>query len=71
MLQKIIKGYVNAQKAKNGSLPIEEVRTAKARIAICNACSSLNKLNMKCTDCGCPVNKKAYSPKSKCPKGKW
>ena len=75
MLHKIIQGYVNADKAKKGKLPSEEMQAAKARFAICYACNILDKSTMKCDKskggCGCNVTKKVYCKSCKCPKGKW
>ena len=62
-------------RAKN---PTEEEKLlAEKRLAICATCSFAGKPIFKvkpiCMACGCPLDKKAYSPRSPnaCPKGFW
>ena len=56
----------------------EQQQVAEQRIAICDACEhkEFKKLirSYACGACGCPLNKKVYSPKPgniACPKAKW
>lgn len=44
-----------------------------ARLAVCNACPSLNQQTRACTEkkCGCYVDKKAGWESERCPLGKW
>ena len=55
----------------------EQQATADARLSVCNDCpmKAFKKLTHMyvCDACGCPLNKKVYSPKGKsaCPLGKW
>ena len=54
----------------------EQQQKADQRIEVCNECS-FRKYNdvgdfYYCSDCGCPLKGKIYSPVEKsCPKGKW
>jgi hypothetical protein len=63
---------------KRAANPTEEQqRTAEQRISICDGCEHKEFRKMTrsfvCDACGCPLNKKVYSPKGPeaCPKGKW
>ena len=54
----------------------EQKATADERLAICEACpeAKVNQLNIHYFGaCGCPLNKKIFSPKgpSACPQQKW
>lgn len=55
----------------------EQQETADARLSICNGCEHKEFRNLLrmyvCGACGCPLNKKVYSPKGPgaCPKNKW
>lgn len=58
--------------------PTEEQReTAELRAKICDGCEYKKFMSIartwKCGACGCPINKKIYSPKgpAACPKNKW
>lgn len=47
-----------------------EVRAA--RLAICEACPSLQRQPIKrCGECGCPIASKTRFKQSSCPLGKW
>lgn len=55
----------------------EQQRRADARIAVCDACPLKQYQRLvhmwMCGACGCPLNKKVYSPRGAeaCPKGNW
>lgn len=56
----------------------EQQLVADARLAICNTCEHKHFRHLVqmyvCDACGCPLNKKVYSPKpgaEACPKKKW
>jgi hypothetical protein len=71
----IIKGYVNSEKAKMGSLSESKQNRAQARLEICKSCPILDKATMTCDKskggCGCKMLRKVYCMTCKCPKGKW
>lgn len=55
----------------------EQQAVAEARLAVCDTCEfkefkALIRMYV-CGACGCPLNKKIYSPKGPkaCPTGKW
>jgi hypothetical protein len=41
------------------------------RIEICNACPSIIHETFKCSECGCPMAKKAKRQTATCPLNKW
>lgn len=41
------------------------------RIEICNACPSIIHETFKCSECGCPMAKKAKRQTAVCPLNKW
>ena len=43
----------------------------RRRMAICRACSSFDASCEKCTECGCPMQRKIKFKYSECPRGKW
>ena len=55
----------------------EQAAVADSRLAVCNSCEFKAFVELtrhyKCDACGCPLNKKVFSPKGPeaCPKGKW
>lgn len=55
----------------------EQQQVAEQRIQICNGCEHKQFRQMTrmyvCDACGCPLNKKVYSPRGPeaCPKAKW
>lgn len=55
----------------------EQQAIADARLAICDTCEFKEFVKLtrfyKCNACGCPINKKVFSPSGAdaCPKGKW
>jgi len=64
----------------NAAFPTEEhKKKAEERARICASCESIKKVVLPvanvtvsyCGECGCPINKKTYSPKKSCPKKKW
>jgi hypothetical protein len=63
---------------KRAAAPTEtQSRVADARLEICNDCEWKEYKKMihmySCGACGCPLNKKVFSPKGPeaCPKNKW
>ena len=63
---------------KRAANPTDEQQLiAEHRLSICNECEhkTFSKLSRSfiCGACGCPLNKKVYSPKGPeaCPKMKW
>ena len=63
---------------KRAANPTEEQQhAAEHRLSICDGCEHKEFRKMTrsfvCDACGCPLNKKVYSPKGPdaCPKGKW
>lgn len=59
--------------AKNPSE--SELKLAEERLKICNGCDKLVEgtfVEFKCSECGCPISKKIFSPKyDACPLHKW
>ena len=53
----------------------EQSELAKKRLEVCIKCEYLTKVpvvDMVCGECGCPMNKKIFSPvKGSCRIGKW
>ena len=51
----------------------EHAEMATERVNTCLDCEFLGKgvLYNKCGQCGCPIQAKVFSPKSKCPENKW
>ena len=63
---------------KRAARPTEQQQhVAEQRLSICNDCEHKNFRHLAhmyvCDACGCPLNKKVYSPKGPgaCPKNKW
>lgn len=56
--------------AKSGFKTVDEEEYNR-RLSICNQCVHLNRKDMKCTLCGCPVHKKAIIYDEPCPANKW
>jgi len=63
---------------KRAANPTEEQqKIAEHRLSICDSCEHKKFLEITkayvCGACGCPLNKKVYSPKGldACPKDKW
>jgi len=44
---------------------------AASRKAICNDCSFFNKMQERCSKCGCYMKVKTYLKAAVCPVGKW
>jgi formamidopyrimidine-DNA glycosylase len=44
---------------------------ANKRKAICESCTAYNKVQQRCTKCGCFIAVKAYLRAASCPLGKW
>lgn len=55
----------------------EQAAVAEARLAVCDGCEFKEFKQLirmyTCSACGCPLNKKVYSPRGPeaCPKRKW
>lgn len=56
--------------AKRG-FKLEDEQTAKARLAICNACPEIRKPNYQCSICGCLMKNKTKISGASCPLKKW
>jgi hypothetical protein len=62
---------------KRAANPTEEQQLiAEQRMNICDTCEFKQfvekRMYFKCSACGCPIQKKVYSPKERsCPKDKW
>jgi hypothetical protein len=68
---------INAWKIANNPTPNQE-KLAKLRFEICDTCPSKKVLTDKlkiatiCSECGCPISKKIFTPKfNACPLKKW
>lgn len=67
--------FVAWARARNPT--VEQLAVAESRLAICDDCSykEFSKLfrEYQCGACGCPLEKKVFSPKEKtaCPLKKW
>lgn len=52
-----------------------QLELAEARLDICKGCDKMVKgtlVEFKCSECGCPIHKKIFSPKfDACPLHKW
>ncbi len=52
-----------------------QIKLAEERYKICSDCDKMTQTNLgypKCSECGCPINKKIFSPKyDACPLHKW
>jgi hypothetical protein len=52
-----------------------QLKLAEARLDICTGCDKMVKgtlVEFKCSECGCPIHKKIFSPKfDACPLHKW
>jgi hypothetical protein len=52
-----------------------QLQLAEERLKICKGCDKMVKgtlVELKCSECGCPINKKIFSPKfDACPLHKW
>lgn len=52
-----------------------QLKLAEARLDICKGCDKMVKgtlVEFKCSECGCPISKKIFSPKyDSCPLHKW
>jgi hypothetical protein len=74
-LENIPEGFINAHKAKKGTLEKDIEFFAEQRLKICLDCNTLNKILKWCSPfkggCGCFVTKKVYAEDETCPKGKW
>ena len=74
-LSDVIKGYVNANKDKRGTLNKSKSALAAHRLSICMGCEILSDDKTTCDKnkggCNCPVNKKVYCISCSCPKAKW
>jgi hypothetical protein len=52
-----------------------QLKLAEERLKICKGCDKMVKgtlVEFKCSECGCPIHKKIFSPKfDACPLHKW
>lgn len=52
-----------------------QLKLAEERLNICKGCDKMELATLghfKCSECGCPINKKIFSPKyDACPLHKW
>lgn len=61
----------------NAANPTPEMKkVAESRLEICDSCDAVKKPKIGpqyCGDCGCPLNKKIFSPNGPgaCPRKKW
>jgi len=66
----IIVGHFNYFMGKLGFMDKKKVLGAK-RLAVCDSCIFLDTKSRRCTECGCPVDKKTMATDDKCPKRFW
>jgi hypothetical protein len=66
------KNFVNSMWnfAKDGFKLADDAKYNK-RLSVCNNCPLNDKVNGRCTACGCFIDKKARIDIEKCPKGLW
>lgn len=63
---------VNAAKSVAAGNPLNVTpEEANKRKAICEQCDFYNKIQQRCTKCGCYMAVKAYLRVASCPVGKW
>jgi len=68
LAQSVSRNVQSVSAGNNLRLTQEE---ANSRLDICNTCEFFNKVQSRCTKCGCFMAVKTYLKAEKCPIGRW